>query len=257
MKLKHLLIIGLLLNTLSCATKADIVYLKDIKDYNGTAFNNKDFTIQPNDILKIDILTPDYKIPNNVYNLTGDTRGFVNLEALKLSGYQVNSDYKIKLHILGEINVKDKTTGELENEIEQLLIDLDQLKNPNVNVRIINTKITIQGEVARPGTYNITEGKITILQALGLAGDLTINGVRNNIMIVRQHNGVTNVGRIDIGSADLTQSPYFYVKQNDYIYVEPNGPRTKSAGYIGNFGTALGIVSATLSTYILLSNIIK
>jgi len=249
---KRVILLLLLLSITSCSTKKEILYFQDAEDYNNIEFINQQYTIQPNDILKIDIQTPDYESADDAYNIKSNAVAGVNLDALRLEGYLVGPDYLIKHNILGEIFVKDKTTSDLEKEIKDILNEQDQLKAPTVNVRIINAKFTVQGEVQRPGTYNMIEGRITLLQALGFAGDLTINGVRNNILIIRQQNGKQIIGRVDLTSASIVNSPFYFVKQNDYIYVEQNGPRTKSAGYLNNFGSVLGTVSILLSTYLIL-----
>lgn len=253
MSLKRLVSLLLLaLFILSCSTKKQIVYLQDVDDYDNAPFNNPIYTIQPNDILKIDIQTPDYTSADGPFTKESDLQLGFNLEAQKLEGFLVSSNYIIKHNVLGEMNVKDKTTYDLESQITKTLIETDALKDPMVSVKIINAKFTIQGEVRSPGTYNLIQDRLTILQALGTAGDLTINGLRENILIFRQQNGKQIVGRIDITSAEIINSPFYFIKQNDYIYVEPNGPRTKSAGYLNNFGSVLTAVSVLLSTYLII-----
>jgi polysaccharide export outer membrane protein len=120
-------------------------------------------------------------------------------------------------------------------------------------VRLINAKVTVLGEVNQPGTYNFTEQNITLMQALGYAGDLTINGKRNDILLTREINGTRVVTHIDLTSANFMNSPYYFVKPNDLIVVNPNNPRVKNAGYVGNVGTVLTIASLALSVTILLT----
>lgn len=251
---KNIFLILLSLFAISCSSKKEIYRFQDAEDYNNTEFSNTQYTIQPNDILKIDIRTPDFESADGAFSVESNPVSGVSLDILKLEGNMVSPDYLIKHNVLGSINVKDKTTDELELQIIKILKEQNQLKDPTVNVKIINAKFTVGGQVMKPGTYNMVE-RITILQALGYAGDLTINGVRNDIMILRQHNGKQEVGHIDLTSVSFTQSPYYYLKQNDQIYVKPNGPRVKTAGYITNLPTALGIFSGLLTTYLLISNI--
>ena len=118
---------------------------------------------------------------------------------------------------------------------------------------LLNAKITILGEVNAPGTYNFTEQNITILQALGYAGDLTINGKRDDIIITRDVNGVRKISHIDLTSTDFMNSEFYFVKPNDNIIVNQNNPRVKESGFIGNIGTVLTIASLALSITILLS----
>lgn len=240
----------------SCSSKKGIHRLQDAEDFNNVAFNNTQYTIQPNDILKIDINAPNFESADGVYNKKSNAVN-INLSALKLEGYLVSSDFYIKHSRLGDIYVKNKTVKDLELEIKNLLKQTNQLKYPVVSVRIINAKFTVSGEVTRPGTFEMIEGRVTLLQAIGYAGDLTINGVRDDIMIVRQQNGKQIIGHVDLTSASFTTSPFNYIKQNDVIIVKPNGPRTKSAGYIGSFGSAIAVVSSLLSLGFIISNIIK
>ncbi len=117
----------------------------------------------------------------------------------------------------------------------------------------MNAKITILGEVGSPGTYDFYEENITILQAIGNAGDLTINGKRDDILLIRETDGIYTTARLDLTSAELLNSPYYYLKSNDVIMVNPNGPKVKSAGYIGNLGSLIGVASILLSTVILIT----
>jgi polysaccharide export outer membrane protein len=112
----------------------------------------------------------------------------------------------------------------------------------------MNAKFTVLGEVNKPGTYTFNEENISVLQALGYAGDLTINGVRNDILIIREENNVKTYAKIDLTSKDWFNSPYYYIKPNDVVYVNPNGAKVKSAGYIGSLGNFLTIVSIGVST---------
>ena len=118
---------------------------------------------------------------------------------------------------------------------------------------MLNAKVTILGEVKAPGTYNFTEQNITLMQALGYAGDLTINGKRDDILITREVNGVRQVTHIDLTSAEFMKSPYYFVKPNDVIIINPNEPKVKSAGFVGNVGTVATVISLVLSVTILLT----
>ena len=113
--------------------------------------------------------------------------------------------------------------------------------------------MTILGEVKNPGTYSFTEQNITILQALGYAGDLTINGKRDDILITREVDGVRKISHIDLTSSSFMDSEFYFIKPNDNIIVNPNNPKVKSAGFVGNVGTILTIASLALSITILLT----
>lgn len=237
----------------SCATKKEILYFQDAAQYNNTPISYVRPTIQPNDILQIKVISlvedmarPYNKIP------TGSSQGG-SADLIKLQGYLVTEDHTINFPQLGYIDTKDKTTQQLEQEITQILEDGGHLKNPTVNVRLVNAKVTVLGEVGGPGTYDFDEESITILQALGMAGDLTINGKRENIMVVRETEGVYKTTQVDITSAQLLTSPYYLIKPNDVIIVNPNGPKIKSSGFITNLGSLLSVFSIVLSTVILLT----
>lgn len=237
----------------SCASKKDILYLQDADSNNTSTIVYQDATIQPNDILKITVetLVPQAAAPYN----RGVSNGAVmnSLELIKLNGYLVSNEGKINFPIIGAIEVSNLTAREIENKINILLVEGGHLKTPTVDVRLLNAKITILGEVNAPGTYNFTEQNITILQALGYAGDLTINGKRDDIIITRDVNGVRKISHIDLTSTDFMNSEYYYVKPNDNIIVNQNNPKVKESGFIGNIGTFLTITSMALSITILLS----
>lgn len=253
MKQFVLLIFSLLL--FSCSSKKDIVYYQDIdtRDFASIETINSHPKIQINDILNISTaaLNPESVLPytfNTGNNSSAQPR---QVELLKLTGYLVNSDGEINFPQLGKIEVKGKTTQEIQSLLEEKLSLY--IKNPTVNVRIINYKFTVQGEVRQPGTYEIIEENMTLPQALGLAGDLTINGRRDNIMIYRQEGNQREVKRIDLTQSDWMNSDYFFIKPNDIIYIEPNDPRIKSAGFVGNVGTLLSVVSIIFSAVVLLA----
>jgi len=148
---------------------------------------------------------------------------------------------------------ENKTAEQVEEAIRKKLVDGGHLTNPSVNVRLINAKVTILGEVNQPGTFNFTEKSITLLQALGYAGDLTINGKRDDILMTREVDGVRKVTHIDLTSSAFMDSEFYFIKPNDVIIVNPNNPRVKNAGFVGNVGTVLTIASLALSITILLS----
>ncbi len=210
-------------------------------------------TIQPNDILKITVetLVPEAALPYNKRSSQGMQPQ--NVQLLQLEGYLVSLDNTIKFPVLGEISTDNQTTKQLETTIKEKLVSGGHLLNPTVNVRLVNAKVTILGEVNQPGTYSFTEQNITLLQALGYAGDLTINGKRNDILITREVDGLRKVSHIDLTSAAFMNSEFYFIKPNDVIVVNPNNPRVKNAGFVGDVGTILTIASLALSITILLS----
>ena len=176
-----------------------------------------------------------------------------NLELMRLEGYNVSEDLTIEFTQLGTLSVYNKTPFQLASAIKQRLELEGHLINPVVNVRLLNAKFTVLGEVNKPGTYNFTESKLTLLQAIGLAGDLTINGQRNDIKLIRETNHERSIFHIDLTASDWMNTSSYYIYPNDVIIVDPNNTKVKSAGLVGNVGTVLTVTSVLLSTIILLT----
>lgn len=237
----------------SCANKKEILYMQDSDSYNNSTITYSSPTIQPNDILKISVgsLEPETAIPYNKIT-SGSSQGST-IEMMQLEGYIVREDYTINFPELGLISTKDKTTLQLQQTIRDLLENGGHLKNPTVNVRLLNAKVTILGEVNQPGVYNFTEQNITLLQALGYAGDLTINGKREDILVMREVDSLRQISHINLTSAELLTSPFYHIKPNDVIVVNPNEPKVKSAGFVGNTGTLLSVISILLTTIVLIT----
>jgi polysaccharide export outer membrane protein len=237
----------------SCVSKKEMLYLQDLESYNNTNVAYTNHKLQVDYILKInvDALMPEAAMPYN--NINAGSVVANNIDVMKLDGYLVSQNSTINFPVLGELSVKEKTTQDLENDIKKLLVDGGYLISPNVTVRLLNAKVTILGEVQRPGTFSFTENNISLLQALGLAGDLTINGSREDVVVLRYVDGLQTTARIDLTSANFLSGPYQMVKPNDVIVVNPNSAKLKTAGYVGNVSTILGITSLLLSSIILLT----
>jgi len=226
--------------------------LQDIQALNNSKVISSKNILQENDILKIDVtsLEINASIP---YNKVTPANNFGNsLQLLQLNGYLVSINKTINFPILGEISVAEKTSQDLEKYIKNLLEEGGHLINPRVTVRLLNSKVTILGEVRNPGTFTVTEKNISLLQALGLAGDLTIDGNRKNIIVIRESDGQRTTTNIDLTSSSWLNSPYQNIQPNDVIIVNPNSKKVTSAGLIGNISTVLSIASILLSTIILI-----
>lgn len=220
----------------SCATYKNISYFKNVGADSTMYTRGEDFDIvgysslkiQPDDILKITISTLDplfngianINAGNNIASLpTSFSRSVATGERLE-DGYLVNKAGNIDVPILGLIKVGGLTTDEAKNKISKRALEL--YKDPTVNVRLANFKITVIGEVTRPGTYTVNEERVSVLDALGLSGDLTIYGKRENVMLIRQEGeSKKKIVRMDLNDINMMSSPYFYLKQGDVIYVEP------------------------------------
>ena len=236
----------------SCATKKDQILFQGLNESLQAEVSYTPRKIQVNDILdvKISALNPEATIP---YNAGESGRNMMsNVDVLSLQGYLVHVDGSIGLPILGDIIAGGKTMSELEAAIVSVLENNGHLLSPQVTVRILNAKVTILGEVTSPGTYTYTEQYITLPQALGYAGDVTIGANRKEVWLIREEEGMRKYHKIDLTQTDWFNSPYYTIKQNDIIYVHPNEVKVKSAGFIGNTGTVLSVISILFTTYALL-----
>ena len=237
----------------SCVSKKEMLYLQDASSYNNTEVTYTNHTLQVDDILKISVgaLMPEAALPYN--NTKAGSVVANNIDIMKLDGYLVSKNYTINFPVLGKLSVKEKTAKDLENDITKRLVDGGYLISPNVTVRLLNAKVTILGEVKIPGTFSFTENNISLLQALGLAGDLTIDGSREDVVVLRYVDGVQTTERINLTSANFLSGPYQMVKPNDVIVVNPNSAKLKTAGYVGNISAILGITSIILTSVVLLT----
>jgi len=162
-----------------------------------------------------------------------------------ISGFLVDKDGFIQMTLLGKIKVGGLTTYQVRDKITELASQY--YKNPTVQVRFANFKITVLGEVTRPATYTVPNEKVTVLDALGLAGDLTIYGKRENVLLVRDQQGQKELVRLNLNDSEVFRSPYFYLRQNDVLYVEPgkakaaanNAARTQTFAIIGSLLSVL------------------
>jgi polysaccharide export outer membrane protein len=238
----------------SCASKKDLLYFQDADNSIPAKIEYANNTLQPNDILdvKIGALVPETAIPyNNLVQKSGQP--IQNIELIKLQGYLVGTDGYIVLPILGRILVANKTIASVEKELIRILEKDQHLISPSVSVRLLNAKVTILGEVNRPGTYNFTEQFISIPQALGYAGDLTIQGKRTDIILVREQEGTRTSSRIDLTTTNWMNNPEYRVMPNDVIVVNPNITKVKSSGIVGNASVVMSIVTTLLSITVLLT----
>lgn len=251
--MKHLLLMflmALLVN--NCASKKDVLYLQDANNYPETPITYTNALLQTNDVLRIQVsaAVPEMAVPYNRPMVQG---GGMNIQMLSLDGYLVSEDLTINFPVLGNISVANKTISQLGIDIKQLLEDGNHLNNPVVDVRLVNAKITVLGEVNSPGTYVFTEPNINVLQALGYAGDLNINGRRDDVIVIRELEGVRRISHIDLTNSAYLDSEFNFIKPNDVIIVNPNEPKVKSAGFISNPASLLGVISILISTAILLT----
>ena len=247
-------IVGLFLLS-ACSSKRNITYLNGVHEYANTDISKQKtpYIIQTDDVLRIEIhsMVPEAAI---VYNrIPQNTNTSTNLNLLQLEGYLVSSDYSINFPVLGTLDVKGSTL-ELEKKITKLLLEGGHLVSPTVSVRLLNSKFTVLGEVTKAGTYTFLDRNLTLLQALGYAGDLTIDGERKDITLIREINGIRSARQLDITSKDILDNSAYYIRNNDVIIVNPNYNRIKSAGFIGSPQSIASISSILLSITLLIIN---
>lgn len=246
------ILLGILIS--SCNTAKNITYFQNVPDsifsksYTTTIAQFSDPVIQSNDILQVSILTLD---PQSNSILTPANSGSFSVQVgastgaipQTISGFMVGSDGCIELPLAGKIKVAGLTTTEARDLIGTKVAVL--YKQPVVSVRLANFTVTVLGEVARPSTYVVPNEKISILDAIGMAGDLTIYGKRENILLSRDSSGHKIFTRFNLNSSDIMQSPYFYLKQGDIVYVEPSKSKaaTTDAARTRNITIGASIIS--------------
>lgn len=239
----------------SCVSKKEILYLQDIDTNPALEVLSSKTTLQPNDILKIDIgaLMPEAALPYNKVSVS-NIQTANNIEVMKLDGYLVSNNKTINFPVLGELSVADKSTADLEIDIKNRLETGGYLLNPSVTVRLLNAKVTILGEVKKPGTFTFTENNISLLQALGLAGDLTINGDREDVILIREADGKRSTSHLNLTESAWLNGPYQNIQPNDVLVVNPNAAKVKSAAFFGSASSFVAIASLLISTVVLINS---
>jgi polysaccharide export outer membrane protein len=217
------LIFGMLIFA-SCVNTKNIGYLKYVKDANYQVDANPEATIQKNDILSITIssLNADASIVFNTGNNHVVNSPASSGSIVQSGGYLVNADGFIQLPILGNVMAYGLAKKDLQDRIVETILTQRLLVDPIVTIRHMNYEVTVIGEVGRPTVINVPNERISILKALGLAGDITVYGKRDNVLIVRESNGQKTIKRIDLNAQSILSSPYYYLMPNDIVYVEPN-----------------------------------
>lgn len=192
---------------------------------DSTAIENVQvIKIQPNDVLSIKVYGSDVET-SAPFNLTPvTTNDFFTLESVQLSGYLVDQEGSVDIPVIGKVKLQGKTIAEAREAIKEKL--LEYLKEPVVNVRLLNFRVTVSGEVRAPGSFTIINERISIPEAIARAGDLTDYADRSNVLVVREEDGVRSTVQVNLLSNNLFKSEYFYLKQNDLIYVRPIQAKT-------------------------------
>ena len=239
LKSNYLLLFALLLVLSSCDMSKRITYFQDIQDQRTTYINEQptpEIRLRPEDKISIIVntkvpeLTALFNLPYTA-RVLGSQNEQLSSNSQGTSGYIIKADGSIDFPVLGLVQAAGKTRDELAAHIKSELIDRNLVNDPVVTVEFVNLKFSVMGEVRAPGSYPITRDHITLLDALSMAGDLTIDGKRDNIMVLRPNAaGKLTAYTVDMLSFnDVQHSPAYYIHQNDYIYVEPNKKRANQS----------------------------
>lgn len=261
MKNRFLTLLFLAVSLVSCNTSKEILYFQDIAVNQPEAIEGtRDITVQPKDQISIMVSSKDPQLAA-LFNLTRvqyragstDVRGGSNNG--EISGYTLDDKGDIDFPVIGSLHIAGMTKSQIAALIKKRLVDEDLVKDPVVTVEFMNLYFSVLGEVKTPGKYSITKDQISLLEAISMAGDLTIYGKRDAIFVIREENGERVTHWVDIRSKDFFKSPVYYLKQNDVVYVQPNKVRAgqstinennvKSVSLwisLGSFLTSLGVL---------------
>lgn len=219
----HLLLLIMALSILTgCVNTKKLTYFNDIEKANGTEAANKPLSlkVQPGDVLQITITTIDKDI-SMILNPAGAGAGGAAATASSMmdQGYLVDSAGYVGLPMIGKVYVKDKTTTEINTLVA---LELDKtIRNAFVSTRIANFRISVLGDVAHPGSFKVSAERASVLDALSMAGDMNTSAIRNDVMIIRETDGIKKYASLDLNDSKTLSSPYYYLNNNDVIYVKP------------------------------------
>ena len=261
--MKHLNLLILLVAILfvGCNAQQRVLYIQDVE--SGAEIEipeNFQIRIKPLDQLTIVVNSknPELALPfNSASSYTGLSKGVNStVSSSSLQVFTVDNDGYVTLPIIGQVKCDGMTRAELQSEIEKKIIESNYIADPQVNVRFANLQISVLGEVTRPGRYDIKNDKVTLFDALAMAGDMTIYGNRENVAVIREIDGKNIITKLDIRSSEIFSSPCFYLEQNDIVLVSPNKYRAASAEINQNRSFWISLASTGISFATLLITII-
>lgn len=251
--MKQLLFIFLVSISFSCA-KRNLVYFKDLDQKSQIELSLPEVTqptIQKDDLLRITVssLSPESNILFNVGLLNANTNTNLSQQDRALNeAYLVDGSGEINFPVLGKIKLEGLTKPQAMDEMYSRINEF--VKDPIINIRFANFKVTVIGEVNKPSTFVVPTEKISLLEALGLAGDMTMYGRRENVLIIREEENSRKAVRIDLNTKDFLTSPYYYLRQNDVVYVEPDRIKAVQASTNQRALTIFGIGTSFIVTLI-------
>jgi polysaccharide export outer membrane protein len=242
-------ILTLLLLT-ACTSSKHVVYLQDIDAYTKQDIDGTyEVLIQPDDLLLITVNSRNQELamPFNLPLVSQQLDGR-NYSQQRVLGYLVDQNGEIDFPVLGKLKAGGLTRMQLTDRIKKRLIEEELVGDAVVTVQFQNFKVSVMGEVAKPGSFIITGDRITLLEALSMAGDLTIYGRRDRVTVIREKDGLRTLKVHDLRSSDIFTSPYYYLQQNDVVYVEPNKTRAGQSGINQNSSAGVWVSIASLLT---------
>lgn len=240
----------------SCASSKKVVYLQDVVPLKQQTIEQKyEVYIHNDDLLAIMVNSknPELALPFNM-PMVSYQLGSENAPQQRVLGYLVDTNGDIDFPILGKLHVEGLTRLQLTDLIKQRLIDEDLIKDPIVTVQFLNYKVSVMGEVNRPGSFSISGDRITLLEALSMAGDLTIYGRRDRVAVIREKDGKRTILMHDLRSSDIFNSPCYYLQQNDIVYVEPN--KSKAGQSEINQNKSVGVWLSAASILVSIASLI-
>jgi polysaccharide biosynthesis/export protein len=252
-----LIFIGLIVT--SCVPSKDLIYLQNKENTPialVTANAVKPYRLQVSDVLSITISAIDPKLVEIFNTDSSSSQVGVNEQSLYYKGYSIDDLGNIRMPILGELNVLAMTTDDVRQKIEKLLAQ-DHFKKEAaifVSVKLAGFRYTVNGEIGSPGTKVLNQDKVSILEAIANAGDITVVGNRKDVVIIRQFPQGVETFSIDLTDYKALQSPYYYLQPNDYIYIKPLKQKTWGTGKTGieSLGSIITILSLVTTTFLLL-----
>lgn len=262
--MKHLgiFILGALLLA-SCATNKRAAYIQQVQTDIPTAIEQDyQIRIKPLDRLTVTINSkdPELAAPFNAassYNSLNGLSSYSSSSNGNLQILTVDKEGKIQLPIIGEIDCDGLTRNELAKKIENTIRENGMVHDPIVIIQFADVKFSVLGEVARPGQFSITKDRISLFDALAMAGDLTIYGQRENVALIREENGMRTVHYFDLKNPNILTSPYFYLQQDDVVYVTPNKYKAQAGEINQNRSFYISLVSVAVSVATLLVTITR
>lgn len=233
----------------SCSTRKEIVYFQDVERIQGfDSIKKFEPRIEVNDVLNINVSSLNDEVVEPFQMDVNGQMGGGSGNNSSLQGYLVDVDGSIQFPVLGKLKVEGLTRSQLEDNLTAHL--REYVTDAVVRVRIVNFKITVLGETGS-SVIEVPDERISVPQAIAMAGDVTYDGKRDNILIIRDNNGKMSYGRVDLTSADVFKSPFYFLKQNDIVYVEPTYRKVKSAGFITSWQGIVSVITATVGLVLL------